>query len=78
MPRIALAPLFVMWFGIGFTSKVALSASLVFFVMLINMSAGIQSVNPDHITLAHSLGASRSAIFCKITFLRPFPASLQE
>ena len=59
MPRVALAPLFVMWFGVGSESKVALSASLVFFVVLLNTMAGIQGVDPDHVALARSLGARR-------------------
>jgi NitT/TauT family transport system permease protein len=74
MPRVALAPLFVMWFGVGALSKVALSASLVFFVVLLNTMAGIQSVDRDHITLARTLGASPLAIFLKIKLPSAVPS----
>lgn len=63
MPRIALAPLFIIWFGLGVASKIALGVSLTFFVVLSATTAGARSVNPDHLTLAQTLGASRSQIF---------------
>jgi len=74
LPRVALAPLFVMWFGVGAASKVALAASLVFFVVLLNTMAGIQGVDRDHIALARSLGASPSAIFFKIKLPSAIPS----
>lgn len=74
MPRVALAPLFVMWFGVGLVSKVALSASLVFFVVLLNTIAGIQSVDRDHVTLARTLGATPLAIFLKIKLPSALPS----
>jgi len=63
MPRIALAPLFIIWFGLGVGSKIALGVSLTFFVVLSATTAGARSVNPDHLTLAHTLGASRAQVF---------------
>ncbi|MGQ0510720.1 MAG: ABC transporter permease [Betaproteobacteria bacterium] len=63
MPRIALAPLFIIWFGLGVGSKIALGVSLTFFVVLAATTAGVRSVNPDHLTLAQTLGASGSQIF---------------
>lgn len=74
MPRVALAPLFVMWFGIGFQSKVALSASLVFFVVLLNTMAGIASVDRDHVLLARSLGATPLETFVKIKLPSAVPS----
>jgi NitT/TauT family transport system permease protein len=74
MPRVALAPLFVMWFGVGFESKVALSASLVFFVVLLNTMAGIQGVDRDHVALARSLGARPLEIFLKIKLPSAVPS----
>lgn len=47
LPRIALAPLFILWFGIGEPSKIALVISLVFFIMLINTRSGMRSIDPD-------------------------------
>lgn len=63
MPRIALAPLFLIWFGLGVSSKIALGVSLTFFVVLAATTAGARSVNPDHLTLARTLGASGAQIF---------------
>jgi NitT/TauT family transport system permease protein len=74
MPRVALAPLFVMWFGIGFESKVALAASLVFFVVLLNTMAGIQGTDRDHVLLARSLGAGSREIFLKIKLPSAIPS----
>ena len=74
MPRVALAPLFIMWFGVGAESKVALSASLVFFVVLLNTMAGIQGVDRDHIALARSLGARPLEIFLKIKLPSAVPS----
>ncbi|MBM3596850.1 MAG: ABC transporter permease [Alphaproteobacteria bacterium] len=59
LPRIALAPLFVLWFGLGIAGKVALIVSLVFFVMLTTTLAGLTQPNRDYEYLARSLGASR-------------------
>lgn len=74
MPRVALAPLFVMWFGIGGASKIALSASLVFFIVFLNTMAGIQRVDDDHIVLANSLGATPLRRFIKITLPSAVPS----
>jgi NitT/TauT family transport system permease protein len=72
LPRVALAPLFIVWFGLGLTSKVVLGISLVFFILLLNTMAGALAVDPDLVRLCRSLGASRWTIFRKITL----PASL--
>lgn len=63
MPRIALAPLFVIWFGLGSTSRIALGFSLVFFVALVNTLAGVKSADRDHLLLARVLGAKRVRTF---------------
>jgi ABC-type nitrate/sulfonate/bicarbonate transport system permease component len=74
LPRVALAPLFVMWFGVGALSKVALAASLVFFVVFLNTMAGIQGVDRDHLTLARVLGASPAQTFLKFTLPSAIPS----
>jgi NitT/TauT family transport system permease protein len=66
VPRIALAPLFVLWFGISDTAKIALSVSLVFFVVLFNMRAGVRSVDGDLLTMSRTLGANRRQIFLSV------------
>lgn len=58
IPRIALAPLFILWFGLGIVSKVAVGATLVFFIVLAAMVAGMRGVDPDHVTMARTFGAT--------------------
>ena len=58
IPRIALAPLFILWFGIGISSKIAVAAVMVFFIVLINTIAGIRSVPVQLIQVARVMGAS--------------------
>ena len=73
MPRIALAPLFLIWFGLGIGSKIALGFSLTYFIVLTNTVAGGRGVNPDHITLAQTLGATGGQIFRKFTLPSAVP-----
>jgi NitT/TauT family transport system permease protein len=63
LPRVALAPLFVLWFGIGLLSHIVLAASLTFFVVFANTMAGIESVDQDHLLLARLQGARRWQTF---------------
>lgn len=67
MPRLALAPLFILWFGLGLGSKVAIGFSLTFFIVLANTVAGIRGVNPDHVTLCRTLGATPRQLFMLVT-----------
>lgn len=73
MPRIALAPLFVLWFGIGDTAKIALSISLVFFIVLINVLAGFKSVDEDLVVMAKSFGAKEGNLVTKIALPSAVP-----
>jgi NitT/TauT family transport system permease protein len=73
LPRIALAPLFLLWFGLGLASKIALGVSLTFFIVLASTTAGIRSVSADHLTLAKTLGATPAQIFRCITLPGAIP-----
>ncbi|WP_210191203.1 ABC transporter permease [Bradyrhizobium mercantei] len=73
MPRIALAPLFLLWFGLGIGSKIAVGASLSFFIVLSATVAGIRGVNSDHLTLSKALGATQRQIFFKVTLPSAIP-----
>lgn len=73
LPRIALAPLFLLWFGLGLASKVALGASLTFFIVLSSTVAGARSVDLDLLTLARTLGARPAQVFLKITLPSAVP-----
>jgi len=59
LPRIALAPLFVIWFGIGLWSKVMLVFSLVVFVFILNTYQGLREVDRDLVSLMRTMRASR-------------------
>lgn len=65
LPRLALAPLFVLWFGLDTSSRVALVFSVVFFIIVFNTYAGLQNASRDHLLLARTLGASRVQLFTK-------------
>ncbi len=58
IPRVILAPIFTLWFGLGVASKVALGVTLVFFVAFFNTYQGIKEVNPVVLANARMLGAS--------------------
>jgi len=59
MPRIILAPIFSVWFGLGIASKVALGVTLVFFIVFFNVYQGVREVSPVVLANARMLGASR-------------------
>ncbi|MEH2473784.1 NitT/TauT family transport system permease protein [Nitrobacteraceae bacterium AZCC 2161] len=58
IPKIALAPLFVIWFGIGIWSKVMLAGTMVFFLVFYNVYAGVRSIDREVVNLAMVLGAN--------------------
>ncbi len=66
IPRIALAPLFVLWFGLRIQAKIALVFSVAVFGFLINAYAGAKSVDPEFVRMARSLGATRAQLVRKI------------
>jgi NitT/TauT family transport system permease protein len=59
MPRIILAPIFAVWFGLGIASKVALGFTLVFFIVFFNVYQGVKEVSPTVLANARMLGASQ-------------------
>ncbi len=59
MPRVILAPIFAVWFGLGPASKIALGVTLVFFIVFFNVYQGVREVNPTVLASARMLGASR-------------------
>jgi NitT/TauT family transport system permease protein len=58
MPRVILAPIFAVWFGLGILSKVALGVTLVFFIVFFNVYQGVKEVSPVVLNNARMLGAS--------------------
>jgi NitT/TauT family transport system permease protein len=66
-PRVALAPVFLTWFGFGMTSKVVMAAVICFFPVVINTVAGLASVDDNARTLFRTYGASTPQTFFKLT-----------
>lgn len=66
LPKIALAPLIIVWFGIDIESKIAIAAIITFIVSLMTAYSGAQEVDQDLIRLMRSLGASQRQAFVKI------------
>jgi NitT/TauT family transport system permease protein len=62
MPRIILAPIFAVWFGLGVASKVALGVTLVFFIVFFNVYQGVKEVSPVVLANARMLGAGRQQL----------------
>jgi len=66
LPRVALAPLFVLWFGLGIESKIALAAVLVLFLVFLNTFAGVREVDQDLIDGARLMKATRAQVILKV------------
>lgn len=72
MPRVALAPLFLVWFGFGISSKIAMAATICFFPVVLSVLVGFQNVDHESRQFFRSLGASRWDEYRKLTL----PSSL--
>jgi NitT/TauT family transport system permease protein len=72
-PTIALAPLFILWLGIGIWSKVLVVIFLVLFPVTINTEAGLRTTSERLIEMLKSFGASRSQIFFKVSLPSALP-----
>lgn len=66
IPKVALAPLFIVWFGIGLEMKVVLAAITVFFLVFLNTAAGIKEVDQELINAAKLMGAEKRDIIFKV------------
>ena len=73
VPKIALAPLLLVWFGFGEMPKVIMAALIAFFPMLISTLTGFKSLEPEVLSLARSMGATQWKIFWKIRLPSAMP-----
>jgi len=76
LPKVALAPLFVIWFGFGLTPKVLVAATLTFFPLLVNTMSGVMTVDRDRARLFRSMSASRRQIWLKLLLPSALPSVL--
>lgn len=73
-PKVAFAPLFILWFGYNMAPKILVAVLIVFFPILINVLTSVRTVDPALINLARSFKASRWQIFWKIEFPASMPS----
>jgi NitT/TauT family transport system permease protein len=66
MPRLILAPIFAVWFGLGIWSKVALGITIVFFIVFFNVYQGIKEVSPVLLANVRMLGANRVQLIRRV------------
>jgi len=72
-PKIALAPLMIIWFGIGMLPKVVLAATFVFFVVFLSTLAGVAAVPPPLVAVIRVMGASPATVFRKVVLPSALP-----
>ena len=73
MPKVALAPLIIVWFGLGLTSKVVNAALVAFFPLMVNTIVGLRSAEEDKVNLMKSLAASKAQIFWMLQLPNAMP-----
>lgn len=74
IPKIALAPIFVLWFGIGFASRFVFATFVCFFPIVIALVAGLRDTHPDVIRMCRAVGATRTQILwqVRLPFATPY------
>jgi NitT/TauT family transport system permease protein len=73
VPKIALAPIFILWFGFDLAPKILLIVVIAFFPVAIDMLAGLQSVEPSFVALMQSVGASQGKILLRVRIPHSLP-----
>jgi NitT/TauT family transport system permease protein len=76
IPKLALAPLFVLWFGFGITSTVVITALICFFPLMENTLTALQQVAPERLELFRMLGATRAQTLWRLKLPSGLPAIL--
>lgn len=72
LPKVALAPLFVMWFGIGLTMKIVFTAVIVFFLVFFNTYTGVRNVSREQLTILRLMGANEWHLMTKVVIPAAF------
>jgi NitT/TauT family transport system permease protein len=73
VPKVALAPIFILWFGFDLAPKIVLIVVIAFFPVAIDMLAGLQSVEPSFVALMESVGAGRGKILLRVRIPHSLP-----
>ena len=74
LPKVAIAPLFVIWFGFGLTPKILVAVTLTFFPLLVNTMSGVMSVDRDQADLFRALCCSRRQLWTKLLLPSALPS----
>lgn len=74
VPKVAVAPLFLVWFGFGELPKVLIAALIAFFPIVVSTSVGLKGIDPDMLSLAASMGAPERTVFLKIRLPSALPS----
>jgi len=74
IPKVALAPLFVVWFGYGLLPRVLVSVSITFFPILVATVSGLLTVDPDVLRLTRSMRAKRARVFLHVRLPSAWPS----
>lgn len=74
IPRIALAPVFVAWFGLTMSAKIVLAVTVVFFILAENARSAVRSVEPDVMTMARVVGLRGPALLWKVVLPSAVPS----
>ena len=73
IPKVAIAPIILVWFGLGIESKLAIAFLVAFFPIVVDTATGLRSTPPGLLELARSLRASRYQVFAKVQFPAALP-----
>jgi NitT/TauT family transport system permease protein len=73
VPKVAIAPIMVLWFGFGFKSNVAIAASIAIFPIIINTALGLKSIETDMVRLGRVMGGSPMRLMWKIRLPNAMP-----
>lgn len=76
VPKIALGPLFIVWFGFGLATNVLIAVSVAIFPIIINTALGLSAIDPDLVRLGRSMGASRWRLFRLVRLPTALPSVL--
>lgn len=66
LPKVALAPLFVLWFGVGIDMKIYLAATIVFFLVFLNTYTGVRAVSREQVAILRLMGATERHLLFKV------------
>jgi NitT/TauT family transport system permease protein len=73
VPKISIAPLFLVWFGVGILPKVLVAFLISFFPIIIDTAVGLRSIHPDMVDLARSMGATERQFFMRFRLPTSLP-----